>query len=366
MDSTEVGRILSELPELRVSVAGDQVRCHVPAIDDTVCLGAAAVRRCRPIFGPRGERAVEFVVDADDGDVRPLIVTGDDVVYAPADAAGLLDSAIPYRVGNAPPLVAYSEMQRDAEALARTAEQGTARLDLSEVGGTALLLRCFVAGAVRFGMRPVRTVAWWRRAWASIGEDVVLPPFRRDPLWEELYEQAAGITDAGPSDADRPAAADQQPSEPTVADFHALAPLLTVSRLDQEFVESWTRWVRADPASFARTLCEGLDGARAEVTLYPDGGGEVDLRVDAAGTCVGLLQLGFSFPEDTFTLDELRVSEPGRGTGLFQRLVFNAERLGALLGFTRIDALATGIGSYALAASGYPRDPELRRGRDTR
>jgi hypothetical protein len=44
---------------------------------------------------------------------------------------------------------------------------------------------------------------------------------------------------------------------------------------------------------------------------------------------------------------------------LFQRIMFNTERLAAMLGFRQVTLLASGVGSYAFAAMGYPRDPEL-------
>lgn len=108
------------------------------------------------------------------------------------------------------------------------------------------------------------------------------------------------------------------------------------------------------PAKFADSLLEGLDDGRAEVSLYPEGGGEVDLRVDSDGECVAIVQLGFTFPDGDFTLDEIRIMGSGQGTGLFQRLTFNVDRLAEQLGFHQVRALATGVGSYALARLGAP------------
>jgi hypothetical protein len=226
------------------------------------------------------------------------------------------------------------------------------------VGGTLLLLRCFIAGATRFGMRPIRTVAWWQRAWTALGGDTVLPPFLPNPLWEELCAEAERITvtPAPGTDTDDDAT---DLSGLTMTHFEALAPALTITGLDEEFVESWKRWVTVAPNRLARALLEGLDDACAEVTLYPDGGGGVHLKVESGGVCVGLLELGFSFPNDEFTLDEIRITGAGKGTGLFQRLMFNTERAAAVLGFSQVHALATGIGSYALAALGYPKSREF-------
>jgi hypothetical protein len=41
--------------------------------------------------------------------------------------------------------------------------------------------------------------------------------------------------------------------------------------------------------------------------------------------------------------------------------MFNTERLATLLGFHRLTLLASGVGAYAFAAMGYPRDAELHR-----
>ena len=68
-----------------------------------------------------------------------------------------------------------------------------------------------------------------------------------------------------------------------------------------------------------------------------------------------------SFPDQDMSIDELRIPE-GVGGGLFQRLMFNTERLATRLGLAQVSLHATGAGAYALACVGvYPRDPELYR-----
>lgn len=345
MDGAEIARALRELPGLQVSVSGEGIHVRVPSLNDNPHLAAAEVRQLRQIFGPRGEPAVQLAVGAP---ARPLIITADDVVFAPASADAVLDSSMRYEVSNAPVLVAYSEMERDTQSLARSCE-GQASRNLDRAGGDLLLLRCFIAGAVRCGMRPVRAVAWWQRAWAALGGDVALPPFRQDPVWDELCAEAASLAIV----ADAPGSSGEpEPGDVTAADFEALAPRLAVARLDQEFIESWRRWVRISPATFAGSLLDGADDARAEVSLYPEGGGEVAVTVDADGECVAIMQLGFSFRDDDFTLDEIRIMGSAKGTGLFQRLTFNAGALAEQLGFRQVRALATGVGSYALARLG--------------
>ncbi len=358
MEIAEIIHALSGLPGIQVSAAGDKVSVYVPPLDDSVQLMAVEVQRLRMIFGPRGEPAVEFEV-GDESGLWPLIVTSEDVVYAPASTDTLLDTRIRMQVSNSPALVAYSEMERDVQGLARSCGDGP-EMNLDADAGTLLLLRCFIAGAVRFGMRPLRAVAWWQRAWAVLGDDCFLT-FRQDPLWDGLCADALLLSDAPlPSPDERNAETDLVSL--TVADFDSLAPMLTIARLDEEFVESWKRWVNISPARFAQTLLEGLDNARAEVALYPDGGGEVDLRVDSGGQCVGILQLGFSFRDDVVDLDEIRTMGSGQGTGLFQRLMFNTDILAELLGFREIHAFATGIGAYALPRLGAPahRAAQLR------
>jgi hypothetical protein len=351
MESAEIARALSGLPGVQVTVAGDKVSVFVPPLDDSVQLMAVEVQRLSNIFGPRGEPAVEFAV-GDESDLWPLIITPNDVVYAPASADTFLDSPVRIQVSNSPVLVAYSEMERDIQTLARSCGD-EAEGNLDKVAGTLLLLRCFIAGAIRFGMKPLRAVAWWQQAWAVLGVDTFLPPFWQDPVWDGLCADAALLSDVPVSSPDKRHDETDLVSL-NVADFDALAPTLTIARLDEEFVESWKRWVGISPARFTQTLLEGVDEARAEVALYPDGGGEVDLRVDSGGLCVGILQLGFSFRDDDFSLDEIRVMGSGRGTGLFQRLMFNTDTLAELLGFHEIRTLATGIGSYALAKLGAP------------
>lgn len=357
MDGREIADALAQLSQVEISTSGELITVRVPAIEDGVRLLPRDVQRLRRIFGPRGDAAVELVIGGEGG-VRPLIITSDDVVFAPASEESVLDSPIAYKIDNAPHLVAYTEMERDARALADTCQQPAPGLNLAAVGGSMLLVRCHIAGAMRFGMRPVRAVACWESAWEALGGELPLPPFRADPGWDELRGEAVRVP-LGPGAGPEPDERDL--TGLAMADFEALEPAFTVGRLDAEFVATWKRWIPVTPAAVAARLLDGLPQARAEMTLYPEGGGEIELSVVADGVTIGLLQLGFSFPADDFTLDEIRITGAGKGTGLFQRLMFNSESLGALLGFRQIRALATGIGSYALAALGYPKDAELHR-----
>jgi hypothetical protein len=359
MESSEIIRALSVLGELQVTTAGDRLVIYVPAIDDSVHLFAPEVMRAEKIFAPTGDPAVEFTM-GDGNNIWPLILTGTDAVYAPASPDDLLDASIRFTVSDAPHLVAYSEMDRDAETTALAcAAPGPVELD--GLSGNLLLLRCFIAGAARFGLRPVRAVAWWQRGRQSLGDDFMLPSFRPDAVWNELARDAAGIKLTGSLSRN----ADDAPAvtaDLAVADFEALEPMMTPVRLDEEFVESWREWIPLSPTIFAQTLMKGVPEARSDVALYPEGGGTIDLRCRRGDAVVALLQLRFSIPESVLTIDEIRIGEQATGTGLFQRLIFNTEQLAARLGLRELKLLATGIGSYALAKVGvYPRNPEFRR-----
>lgn len=340
--------------------AGARVDVRVPAIDDAVRLAAERVARFRAIRSPKGAPAVEFVVSDDDG-VRPLILVSDDVVCAPVDAREVLDSSMVYAVSDSPGLVAHSEMTRDAEALARACA-GSGPKNVSGLAGSFLLLRCCIVGATRFGLRPVRAVAWWQRAWHTIGGDLPLPPFRSDARWEELVRRAAesglpSVPSDGPQQ-DGPAAGTDALC---LEDFQRTAPALTFTRLDDAFLTAWKAHVRIAPGRLAEALLDGVEGGRARVALYPDGGGSIDVRVESAGSVHAVLQLRFPVGGEELAVDEVRIAEGSRGAGLFQRLMYNAEEVGRLLGVRAMTLHATDAGGYALATLGaYPRDPALR------
>jgi hypothetical protein len=359
MEAAEIAQALAGLSGLRVTVLDDCVCVYLPAIDDSVQLLAGQVQRFTSMFAPNGDPALEFVI-GDEHEVWPLIIVADGVAFAPEDPVAVLDSPIPFQITNAPHLVAYSEMERDAEEIALASESSD-EIDLYLAAGSYLLLRCFIAGAVRLGLRPIHTVAWWHRGWEALAGDVPLPPFRFDPVWDELTRDAAHVTLApstAPDDANDVAAI----AALTVADFQLLEPRLTVVQLDDEFVSSWKLWIPITPMSLADTLMAGLGGAEADLALYPDGGGSIDLTLQADGETRAILQLRFTFRDHEMAIDEIRIAQSATGRGLFQRMIFNTERLASLLGLGSLTVLATDIGSYALATVGvYPRDTALFR-----
>lgn len=355
VEVAEIIRALAGLPGIRAAAMAGRVSVHVPAIDDTVRIDAAEVRRYRHIWGPYGDPAVEFVI-GDEQVVSPLIVTPGDVVYRPVDAGDVLDSAMEYRITDAPHLVAYTEMERAAAQLAHACER-PGPIELSGASATFLLVRCFVVAATLAGLRPVRSVAWWQRGWTAVGGEVLLPPFRPDPVWDELAREATQIAVSASLEEE-----DDQPealAQVAIADFRRLEPALMAVGLDEEFVSCWRAAMPITPARFAETLLNHLDLARADVALYPDGGGSVDVTLHDRGA-TALLQFSWS-GKDELHIDEIRIPDALAHAGLFQRMMFNTERLATMLGFEKVTILATGVGSYAFAAMGYPRDPELFR-----
>ncbi len=189
----------------------------------------------------------------DEHGVWPLILTPDDVVFQPVSTGAVLDSAMEYRITNAPDIVAYSEMEHAAEHAALTCE----RPGSIERSGWARRWCWCGARSSRSrssGLRPVRTVAWWRRAWEALGDDLPFPPFRPDPLWDELVADAARISvtpSEQPDHADEPV---------DVAAFRRLEPGLTVVGLDDEFVSRGVRGCRSARSGSPRRCSTGSTG----------------------------------------------------------------------------------------------------------
>lgn len=359
MEIAELLAAFAVLPEVRATASDKDVAIHVPAVDDTAHLIAADVLRVRRGYAPDGSTCLELVIAAGET-VRPCIVTDTDIVFAPEDPSNVLDSGVRHVVRGMPSLVAYTEMMRELEHVGRT-DFGD---DIGIASGTLLLTRCFIAGAAWLGLRPLAGVHWWQTAWLRFSNDVSLPPWREDPLWNVLVTEASQAAERGqlrrsyqqPAVDERAAVA-----RLTLADFEALAPALTVVGLDEQFLQSWRRWIPITPATFLAVLLRGLPEATADVSLYPEGGGGIDVIVPLTAGRRAFMQLRFAYADGDLAIDELRIPEEERGGGLFQRLMFNVESLGARLGLSRISVHATDIGALAFAAVGvYPRDPELR------
>jgi hypothetical protein len=190
MHSDELVRLLGEVPGTEVSVAAGVVTAYVPAIGDAVRLAPDDVLGAEPLTAPTGAPAVQLGVRRGHEEL-PLIVTVDDVVFMPAYAADMVESGAPFRVPDAPDLVAYSEMHRDVRALGRTVQEAEETLDDDMLAATLLVHRCFLAGATRVGLWPVRVAAWWEYSWARVGANLPIAPFRSDPTWDRLMVDVA-------------------------------------------------------------------------------------------------------------------------------------------------------------------------------
>lgn len=185
MDTAQVAGILRGVPGTQVTVEPGAVVVAVPAIGDSARIAAEDVLGIEAIVAPTGLPAVRLGVRRGHDDL-PLIVTVDDVVFMPAYAADMLVKGVHMQVPSAPSMVAYSEMHRDVRALGKAIDDPTVELDLDTLTATLLVHRCFIAGAVRVGLWPVRVAAWWEYMWARVGADLPMPPFRPDPAWDRL------------------------------------------------------------------------------------------------------------------------------------------------------------------------------------
>jgi hypothetical protein len=191
MDPDLVTVALSGLKRIRVRISEDTLHVHVPSINDGFSVPVERIHWIHRTPSPTGGHALALELCGYDVE-QPLIVTDDDFVFPPFDPASLLDSTVKFQVSNAPPLVAYSEMERDAARIAAVCTDLRGR-NLAELTGSVLLIRSFIMGAVRFGARPLRTAAWWHRSWELAGDMLFLPAFRKDPTWDALAVDAAAI-----------------------------------------------------------------------------------------------------------------------------------------------------------------------------
>lgn len=190
MHSDQLAGVLDDVPGIEISIAPGVVTAYVPAIGDAVRLDPGDVLSAERTAVPTGAPAVRLGVRR--GHERlPLIVAVDDVVFLPAYAADLLEVGADVRVPAAPHLVAYSEMHRDVRALGRAVDEDGLDLDPDMLAATLLVHRCFLAGAMRVGLWPVRVAAWWEYAVARVGGDVPLAPFRAEPAWDRLMADVA-------------------------------------------------------------------------------------------------------------------------------------------------------------------------------
>jgi hypothetical protein len=190
MLSYELTSVLSEVPGVEVSIQRGALFVFVPALGDTAELDPDDVDTAAEIFVPTRKVAVQLDVRRGRS-LLPLIVTEGDVVFSPAYASELVEPGAQVAVPAMPALIAYSEMHRDVRAFGRTVDDPSASFDPPMIAATLLAHRCFLAGAVRVGLWPVRVAAWWEYAYSRVGGSAPMAPFRADPIWDDLMADVA-------------------------------------------------------------------------------------------------------------------------------------------------------------------------------
>jgi hypothetical protein len=190
MQSYELTEALAEVPGTEVSIRRGALHIHVPALGDTARLAPQDVVDAASVFVPTRAPAVQLDVKRGH-EVLPLIVTVDDLVFTPAYADELIAEGEELRVPAMPSLIAYSEMHRDVRALGKAIDDPAVELEPEMLAATLLAHRCFLSGAVRVGLWPVRVAAWWEYTNARTGKAVGVAAFRPDPVWDELMADVA-------------------------------------------------------------------------------------------------------------------------------------------------------------------------------
>jgi hypothetical protein len=191
----ELTDALSQIPGAEVAVKRGTLRVHMPAVGDTAELDPSEIDAAEEVFVPTGAPAVQLDVRRG-REILPLIVTTDDFVFTPAYADSMVIPGHDLKVPAMPNLIAYSEMHRDVRALGKTLDTPGARLDPDILAATLLAHRCFLAGAVRMGLWPIRVAAWWEYSAARTASSVTLPPLRADPGWDGLMADVADARQA--------------------------------------------------------------------------------------------------------------------------------------------------------------------------
>ncbi|MGK5681969.1 hypothetical protein [Actinoplanes sp. URMC 104] len=186
----EITEALAEVPGVEVSARRGLLSVHIPAIGDTARIAPGDVTAAESVFVPTRAPAVQLDLRLGH-EVLPLIVTVDDLVFTPAYADDLVEKGAHRRLPALPNLISYSEMHRDVRALGKAIDDPSLELDPETLAATLLAHRCFLAGAMRVGLWPVRVAAWWEYAHARVGGPVGVAPLRADPEWDNLMEDVA-------------------------------------------------------------------------------------------------------------------------------------------------------------------------------
>ena len=184
----ELLEALEDVPGAEVKIRRGALNIHQPALGDTVMLDPDDVTEAEPVFVPTGEPAVQLDIRRG-REILPLIVTTGDFVFTPAYADAVLAEGAEVLVPAMPSLIAYSEMHRDVRAFGKAMDEPG--FDDQMLAATLIAHRCFLAGALRIGLWPVRVAAWWEYANARITPGRAIPPFRPDEVWDDLMADVA-------------------------------------------------------------------------------------------------------------------------------------------------------------------------------
>ncbi|GIF20417.1 hypothetical protein BJ973_001679 [Actinoplanes tereljensis] len=184
----ELLEALEEIATAKVKVRRGAVNIHQPALGDTAVLEPDDVTEAAAVFVPTGAPAIQLDIQRH-REIIPLIVTDDDFVFTPVYADAVLAEGAELRVPAMPSLISYSEMHRDVRAFGKAMDEEQLEPDM--LAATLLAHRCFLAGAIRVGLWPVRAAAWWEYANARIAPRMPLPPFRPDEVWDDLMADVA-------------------------------------------------------------------------------------------------------------------------------------------------------------------------------
>ncbi|MEU8244388.1 hypothetical protein AB0C07_39540 [Actinoplanes missouriensis] len=192
MRTDELAEMIQEVPGTEVSYGPGLVTVHVPAIGDTVRLAFRDVLDADWVHVPTGAPAVQVDLRRKHESI-PLIITVDDVVFIPAYADDLVHPEDELLVPAMPSLISYAEMHRDVRALGKAIDDPDVELEAEILAATLLAHRCFLAGAMRVGLWPVRVAAWWEYTSARSAQSIRMARFREDPRWDALM---ADVTEA--------------------------------------------------------------------------------------------------------------------------------------------------------------------------
>lgn len=200
MRTDELADLVAEVPGTQVDYGPGLVTVHIPAIGDTVRLMLRDVIEAYEVSVPTDAPAVQIDLKRR-REVLPLIVTVDDAVFTPVYADSVVDPEDELMVPAMPSLISYSEMHRDVRLLGKAIDDPDVELEPEMLAATLLAHRCFIAGAVRVGLWPVRVAAWWEYTSAKAAKAVRLARFRPDEQWDQLM---ADVTEARKKTAPAP------------------------------------------------------------------------------------------------------------------------------------------------------------------